>query len=150
MALSRNRLRNTDVLARTGSLIGLCTVALTAAFVGVLAIVSGETAGVVGRLPLYVLASAVVFVATLLAADETGTEGVTALVRAAVAGVSGFVLLALGAEGIIYAVTNPDAVVASHLFVYLLSAAIIASGLGYWSVRNWRDVSAAVSTSGYR
>lgn len=150
MALSRNRLRNTNVLARTGSLIGLCTVTLTAAFVGVLAIVSGETAGAVGRLPLYVLASAVVFVATLLAADETGTEGVTALVRAAVAGVSGFVLLALGVEGIIYAVTNPDAVVASHLFVYLLSAAIIASGLGYWSVRNWRDVSAVVSTSSYR
>lgn len=150
MALSRNRLQNTDVLARTGSLIALCTVALTAAFVGVLAIVSGETAGAVGRLPLYVLASAVVFVATLLAADETGTEGLTALVRAAVAGVGGFVLLALGVEGIIYAVTNPDAVVASHLFVYLLSAAIIASGLGYWSVRNWRDVTAAVSTSGYR
>jgi hypothetical protein len=150
MALSRSGLRNTGELARTGSLIGLCTVALTAAFVGVLALVSDETAGVVGRLPLYVLASAVVFVATLLRADETGTDGVTALMRAAVAGVGGFVLLALGVEGIIHAVTNPDAVVASHLFVYLLSAAIIASGLGYWSVRNWRDVSAVVSTGGYR
>lgn len=138
------------MLARTGSLIGLCTVALTAAFIGVLALVSGETDGVVGRLPLYVLASAVVFVATLLVADGGGTGGVTALVRAAVAGVGGFVLLALGVEGIIHAVMNPGAVVASHLFVYLLSAAIIASGLGYWSVRNWRDVSAVVSTSGYR
>lgn len=138
------------MLARTGSLIALCTVALTAAFVGVLALVSGETGGAVGRLPLYVLASAVVFVATLLAADGTGTDGVTALVRAGVVGVGGFVLLALGIEGINYAVMNPDAVVASHLFVYLLSAAIIASGLGYWSVRNWRDVSAAVSTNGLR
>jgi hypothetical protein len=150
MALSRNRLRDTGVLARTGSLIGLCTAVLTAAFIGVLALVSGETAGAVGRLPLYVLASAVVFVATLLASDGRGTDGITALVRAAVAGVGGFVLLALDVEGIIYAVTNPDAVVASHLFAYLLSAAIIASGLGYWSVRNWRDVSAAVSTGGLR
>ncbi|MFB6117432.1 hypothetical protein [Halosegnis sp.] len=125
-----------ETLARAGPLIGLCTVALTAAFVGVIGLASGATGGVVGRLPLYVLASAVAFVATLLAAEDRRGGGVTTLIRAGVVGAVGFVLLGLGTEGVIYAVTNPDAVVASHLFVYLLSAAIIASGLGYWAVQN--------------
>jgi hypothetical protein len=53
----------------------------------------------------------------------------------------------LGVEGVLYAWTHPGRVVASHLFVYLLSAAIIASGLGYWGVRNWHDVHDVVGYS---
>ena len=99
MATSRDPLFDRGRLVGTGPLvaaIGGCTLVLTAVFVGVVALVSGETAGLVERLPLYVLASAVAFLAVLL--------------------------------------------VASHLFVYLLSAAVIASGLGYWAARNRRDV----------
>ena len=147
MVTSRNTLLERRTLARAGPLIGVCTVALTAAFVGVIGLASGATGGVVGRLPLYVLASAVLFVATLLAAEDSRNGGVTTLTRAATVGVGGFLLLGLGAEGIVYAVTHPDAVVASHLFVYLLSAVIIASGLGYWAVRNRGLVRALVRGS---
>jgi hypothetical protein len=147
MSLSTNQFTERDVLVRTGSLIAGCTVALTVAFLGVVGLVSGNTAGLLTRLPLYVLASSVVFIATLLLLDDTRRSGQEVLVQAVLAGVGGFVVIALGVEGIVYAVTHPSQVVASHLFIYLVSASIIASGLGYWSVRNWRDVGKLVEQS---
>jgi hypothetical protein len=147
MVTSTNRLLDRGTLAQAGPLIGVCTVALTAAFVGIIGLASGGTPGVVGRLPVYVLASAVGFVVALLAVDSGGANGMSALRRASAVGVGGFVMLSLGAEGVIYAATHPDAVVVSHLFVYLLSAAIIASGLGYWAVHNRRLVRALVRGS---
>jgi hypothetical protein len=137
-----------EVLVRAGPLIAACTLALTAAFIGVVALLSGAAAGVVARLPLYVLAGAVGFVGALLAVEHSRRTGQSALATAAVTGVVGFVLIGFGTEGIVYALTRPDAVVASHLFVYLLSAALIASGLGYWSVRNWSDLSRLLRRSG--
>jgi hypothetical protein len=128
------------MLLQTGSLIAACTVVLTAAFLGVVGLVSGRAVGIVTRLPLYVFAGAVAFVAVLLVTSHARHHGQTVLARAAVAGLSGFVLFGLGAEGLLYAVTSPETVVVSHVFIYLVSAAIIASGLGYWGVRNWHDV----------
>ncbi|MFB6139072.1 MAG: hypothetical protein ABEJ26_01395 [Halosimplex sp.] len=147
MATSQGRFER-EVLVRAGPLIGATTLALTAAFLGVVGIVSGSATGIVGRLPLYVLAGSVGFVAALLTAEHSEYYGREALVSAAVVGVVGFVMIGLGTEGVVYGMTNPDAAVASHLSVYLLSAAMIASGLGYWTVRNWHDVSRAVQTSG--
>lgn len=137
-----------DVLVRAGPLICATTLALTAAFLGIVGIVSGAAAGIVGRLPLYVLAGSVGFVAALLAAEHSQYYGREALVSATAVGVVGFVMIGLGTEGVVYGLTHPDAVVASHLSVYLLSAAMIASGVGYWSVRNWRDVTRMMQTSG--
>lgn len=135
-------------LERAGPLvagIATCTALLTAAFVGVVGLASGSSGGVVARLPLYVLASSVAFVGTLLVVDHVRTDGLTVLGRAVAAGVVTFVLVALGAEGVVYALTSPESVVASHLFAYLFSAAIIASGLGYWGLHNWREVRGLVA-----
>jgi len=148
MATSANGYLERDVLARAGPLICATTLALTAAFLGIVGIVSGETGGLVGRLPLYVLAGSVGFVGALLAVEHSEYYGRPALATASGVGIVGFVMIGLGTEGVVYGLTNPDAVVASHLFVYLLSAAIVASGVGYWTVRNWRDVTTAVNTSG--
>ena len=143
MATSRDPLFDRGRLVGTGPLvaaIGGCTLVLTAVFIGVVALVSGETAGLVERLPLYVLASAVAFLAVLLVVDHSRTHGATVLARAATVAAVGFVTVSLGSEGVVYAARHPETVVASHLFVYLLSAAVIASGLGYWAARNRRDV----------
>lgn len=113
---------------------------LTASFVGVVGLVSGSASGVVGRLPLYVLVSSVAFVAALLVADQRYRRGPAVLGRAVAAGLGTFAVASLGSEGVLYAVTNPEAVVTTHLFVYLLSAAIIASGLGYWALRHREDL----------
>ena len=148
MATSANGYFERDVLVQAGPLICATTLALTAAFLGIVGIASGNAGGLVGRLPLYVLAGSVGFVAALLAAEHSQYYGREALVTAAAVGIVGFVMIGLGTEGVIYGLTYPEAVVASHLSAYLLSAAMITSGLGYWTVRNWRDVTAAVDTSG--
>lgn len=148
MATSANGHLERDVLVQAGPLICATTLALTAAFLGIVGIASGNAGGLVGRLPLYVLAGSVGFVAALLVTEHSDYYGREALVSAAVIGAVGFVMIGLGTEGVVYGINHPDAVVASHLSVYLLSAAMIASGIGYWTVRNWRDLSGIVNTSG--
>jgi len=140
MATSGNRPIDRDVLVETGSVIGVCTVTLTTSLVGLVGLLSGEASGVLTRLPLYVLVSSVAFIVALVVMDHSRYHGRTVLIRALVTGGVGFVVFGLGAEGIIYALTHPEQVVVSHLFVYLLSAAMIVSGLGYWGVRNWREL----------
>ena len=124
--------------------IGVCTALLTASFLGMVGLASGSASGFVARMPLYVLGSSVSFVVVLLAVDDRTGDGSVVLARATGAALVTFVLSVLAAEGVVYALTEPGAVVASHLFVYLLSAAIIASGLGYWGTRHWQEVRTAV------
>jgi len=117
-----------------------CTVVLTAVFLGAVALVAGRADGFVARLPLYVLASAVAFIAVLLVADHARTHGTAVLGRAAGVATVGFATVSLGAEGVVDALRYTDTVVMSHLFVYLLSAAVVVAGVGYWAARNYRDV----------
>jgi FtsH-binding integral membrane protein len=152
MATSRDSLfdKGQGRLVGTGPLVAAiagCTLVLTAVFVGIVALASGQAAGLVGRLPLYVLATAVAFLAVLLVADHDRTHGMTILGRSVAVAVVCFVTVSLGTEGVVYAVRYPETVVGSHLFVYLLSAAVIASGLGYWAARNRRDVSDLASSN---
>lgn len=123
--------------------IGVCTALLTASFLGMVGLASGSAVGLVARMPLYVFGGSVSFVGALLVADDP-EDGAVVLARAAGAAIVTFALAVLSAEGVVYALTEPGAVVASHLFVYLLSAAVIASGLGYWGVRHWDGVRTAV------
>lgn len=151
MATSTGDRDRRQILVETGPLLGVvgaCTAVLTATFVGIVGVASGNATAIVSRLPLYVLAGAVVFVTVLLVFEHSRLDGRAVLGRAVGTSLSGFVLVSLGTEGVIYAVTNPELVVASHLFAYLLAAAIIASGLGYWVVRNWRELSRLLGTSG--
>lgn len=147
MATSSGSFLEQDSVGQVGPLvagIGTATVLLTASFLGMVGVVSGTALGLVARLPLYVLGSSVSFVGVLLLVDDRHADGTLVLARAAGAGVVTFLLTTLGAEGVVYALSYPEAVVASHLFVYLLSAAIIASGLGYWGMRNWNEVRTVV------
>lgn len=148
MAVSTNRFVDPDALVRTGPLIGICTAVLTATFLGVVALASGEVSGFVERFPLYVLASSVAFVAAVLVLEHAHYPGSEVLGYATGIGVGGFVVIALGIEGVTYAATSPEQVVASHLFVYLVSAAVFASGIAYWTARNWRAATGALPHQG--
>ncbi len=140
MATSLQRTVDRAMLARTGGLVGVCTAVLTAAFVGVVALASGNADGVGSRLQFYILAGALAFVGSLLVLEESRHDGRTVIQGALVAGIAGFVVVGLASEGVLYAMADPETVLSSSLLVYLVAAALVASGLGYWSVRNWRLV----------
>ena len=143
MATSSGGYLDPDALGRAGPLVagvGVWTALLTASLLGVVGLVSGTVVGLFARLPLYVLGGSVSFVVVLFVLNR-GTRDVRAtLARAVGAALATVVLGLLGAEGVVYALADPGSAVLSHLFVYLLSAAIIASGMGYWVACNRREV----------
>lgn len=127
-------------LGRLAAMVGLSTVALTASFVGLVALVTGNVTGTTSRLPFYLLATAAVFVAGVVLFEESRHEGRRALVAAVVAAVATLFVVGLGGEGVVYALENPESAIRSQLFTYLLSAALIGTGVGYWSWRNWESL----------
>lgn len=116
------------------------TLVLTVAFFGVVALVRGQAGDPLNRLPFYVLGMAAAFVATLVTFEEYDLEGWIVLRGAAIAGVCAFALLALGAEGVRFAATFPRLVFTSDLFLYVLAAGMIATGLGFWALHHWREL----------
>ena len=127
---------------------------LTAAFVGVLALVSGGNDGLGGRLPAYVLVMAVAFVGFVVLAEQFGGASRSLDGRRVIGTASGFALavlvtVALSGEGVVYAVRNPEQVVASEVFLYFVAAGLIGTGLGYWGLRHWREfANGTLSVSG--
>jgi hypothetical protein len=131
--------------------VGASTVVLTACFVGVLALVSGEITGFGDRLPLYAVAMGAAFVAALLRTErrygpdapgdtEGGRfDGAAILTTAVGVAVAAVLVVSLAGEGVVYAMSSPEAVVTSTLFLYFVAAGLIATGLGYWGVRHWRE-----------
>jgi hypothetical protein len=117
-----------------------CTIVLMTALLGGVALAAGRAGGFVARLPMYVLVTAVAFLAVLLVADHARTHGTAILARAAGVAVVGFATVSLGTEGVVDAVRYTDTVVYSSLFVYLLSTAVVVTGVGYWATHNYRDV----------
>jgi drug/metabolite transporter (DMT)-like permease len=149
MATSMPRILDPDALANTGAVIVGTAAVLTAALVGVVALATGPPEGVVDRLPAYALVAAVGFVGALLVLEQSrhrGTEAVPA-VAAGIGALAGL-LAGLGTEGALYAVRNPDRVITSRLVVYLLAAALVAAGLGYWGLRHWRQVRSMATRDG--
>lgn len=128
-----------EYFARTSALVVAFTVVLTVNFVGIMAIITGDATGTTGRFPWYVFLTAVVFVAVILAMEAAGADGRLVIQSAVTAAVIGFVLIVFGGEGIAYAVTNPDGIIDLRLLLYFLSAAVIATGVGYWGLRHWRE-----------
>lgn len=135
---------DTEYLARVGVLVGACTLVLTASFVGVLALINGSP-GLGARLPAYVLAMAVAFVATVLFTEQRVSDGLDIIATAGAVALGAFVVVTLGSEGVIYAVEDPDGVLASQLLLYFLAAGLIGAGLGYWGVRHWQELVASGS-----
>lgn len=133
--------RDTDYVARTIGLVVVFTVVLTTNFIGVLALVTGEVTNTTGRLPWYVFLTAVVFVAVIIVMEAADADGRLVIQSAVTAGAIGFLLIVLAGEGIVYAIYSPEDVFNLRLLLYFLSAAVIATGLGYWALRHWREFS---------
>lgn len=133
--------RDTEYFARTSALVVAFTVVLTTNFIGLMALFTGEAAGTTGRLPWYVFLTAVVFVAVIIVMEAADAEGRLVIRAAVTTAVIGFILIVFAGEGIIYAFEQPGDVFTSRLLLYFLSAAVIATGLGYWVLRHWREFS---------
>jgi hypothetical protein len=131
-------LHNHEVV-RVSTLVGGFTLALTAAFFGVIAFVQDEVVGIGDRIPFYLLATAIIFVVALYVLDSRELEGLTVL--AVVLGFTAvsFVLILFGAEGIFYAQANTDKVLSTNLVLYLLAAGLFCTGIGLWGLRHWRE-----------
>ena len=123
-------------LGRVLALVFASTLALTASFVGLVALARGEVAGTAGRLPIYAVAAAVVFVGGVVSFEESHHAGRRALVAASLAGLATLLVTGLGGEGVVYALATPEAVFEVQLLGYLLSASLMGTGVGYWAVRN--------------
>lgn len=129
-------------VSRQAVLVGVIagsTLALTAAFVGVVALLNGNAAGVGDRFPFYLLAGAVAFVASLLLVDDDEVAGQMVIVVTLVIAVTTLVVAGLAAEGVRYAVVAPGEVFADRLVVYFLAAGLICTGLTYWGLNHWRE-----------
>ena len=127
------------VIARVGSLVAGSALALTLAFLGVVAFATGEAAGFGDRVSFYVLGAAVTFAAALIGLDRRARDGRDLLGVAVGLAVVAFCLVTLGVEGLAYAASRPDEVLLSNTLLYLLSAALFATGLGYWGLAHWKE-----------
>jgi hypothetical protein len=127
-------------LVRTGGLVVGCTAVLTASFVGLAALLTGASEGVAGRVPLYILAMAVAFVASVVGLEEALSGPRRVIVTAAIVALAGFVFVTLSVEGLVHAVAHPGRIVASQLLAYFLAAGLIGTGVGYWGLNHWREM----------
>lgn len=130
-------------LGRVGVLVVASTLALTASFVGLVGLASGEAQGVRSRLPIYVTATAVVFVASVVGFEESSRRGQRSLAGAVGAAAATLFVAGCGGEGVLYAMANPGDVMEVQLLGYLLSAALMGTGVGYWAWRNWGSLRSA-------
>lgn len=128
--------RTSPLLERVGPVLVGSTVALTMALFGLLALVGGNTPGLSGRVPYYVLGAAAAFAGALMVMEDRARDGRTLLGVAIAVAAGAFVLLGLGGEGLLYAARNPDVAFATQRFLYLLSAALVTTGLGYWATNH--------------
>lgn len=129
-----------DVSASGGGLVFLFTVALTAGYFGILALIREEAIGIGDRLPVYALVTAVVFVTMILSLERRrSVRGVTILSTATATALASSVLIFLAGEGIAYTIRFPQRVFDISLIIYLLAAALITTGIGYWILRHWRE-----------
>ena len=133
------RRRGDGFLIRVGVLIVIATVFLTASFVGVVGFIGGDISGFGGRVPWYIIAAAITFVAAVVLLEEQGAAGRPIIITAAFFTALIFVVALLGTEGLIHIVTNPQLIVASDVILYFLSAALFAVGVGYWAFNHWRE-----------
>ena len=140
---------NRPVLARVGMLVVASSLALTLAFFGLLALVTGSAVGLSGRVPFYVLAAAVTFAAALFGLDRHHWDGRDLLFFSIVISLAAFVMVTLGLEGVVFAVENPGESLASRRFIYLLSVALVATGLGYWTTCHWAAISRSIRRSAW-
>ena len=128
-----------EMLPRAAVLVGVSTAIVTAAFIGVVALATGEATNVTDRLPFYVLVMAVVVTAFVFLIDARANDGGTVIISSIGVAMLGFLLVMLAGEGVVFLVNKPDQLLASQLIVYLVSAGLVCTGLAYWGLRHWRE-----------
>jgi len=138
--VSLSRAYSRQRAARLGGVVVGSTLTLSASFFGVVALATGFADGALGRMPYYLLAAAAAFVGALVLLEEWRLDARTVMRTAAAVAVASFLLVGLSVEGVNFVITYPKAVVASQLFVYVLSAGMMATGLGFWTARHYREL----------
>ena len=129
-----------NALARASTFVVASTLALTASFLGVVGLLSGDVTGLGSRLPVYVLVMALAFVAAIITFEQQYHEAVQILAFSAIAGVLTFLLATFGGEGVAFLAQNHQEIVASHLLFYLVAAGLIGTGIGYWTLNHWSEL----------
>ena len=124
--------------AVTVVLIAASTLLTASAMMGGLALFTGSAAGIGGRVPYYVLAGAAVFTALVVYLEMQIDDGLTIISVSLAVGMVALFLRGLGVEGLYFGYRNPDRML-SNLFVYLLAAGLISTGVIFWAVRHWRE-----------
>lgn len=119
-------------------LVAASTLLTASAMMGGLALLTGSAAGIGSRIPYYVLGGAAVFTALVVWLELRIDDGLTIISVSLAVGVVAFLLLGLGVEGLFFGYRNPDRML-SNVFVYLLAAGLISTGLTFWAVRHWRE-----------
>jgi len=132
-----------QAVVRGAGLVAASTVVVAVAFVGLLAVVSGDIAGIADRFPFYVVVLSIAFTALILTLERYLADGRNILLTAVVLSITVAVVVALDIEGVLFAIENPDQLVASRLLLYLLAAGCLCTGLVYWSVHHWREFTAS-------
>jgi len=117
----------------------ISTLLLTAGFLGALALLNGAVVGFSDRFPFYVVLMALGFVASLFVLEGPRIEGSQVLMATIGVTVTVFVVATLAGEGIFYAIRAPGAVFQPDIILYLVAAALIGSGLAYWTITHWRE-----------
>jgi len=138
--VSVQRRQVNERVLRVGGVVVGSTLALTMSFFGLVALVTGGAEGALGRLPIYVFALAASFVGALVALEDLSVDAETVLGAAAGVSFTNFLVVGLASEGTIYALRYPQQVVSSQLFVYVLSAGMMATGLGFWLANHYGEI----------
>lgn len=140
MATARGSQYGRRELGRAGALIVGCTLLLTATFVGLVALVTGQAAGLGVRLPVYVLAMATAFVGSILILEAEYRDGRTIIATAGLLALGTFVVATLAAEGVVHAIEHPAQLVASQMLFYFLAAGLIGTGISFWVANHWQEL----------
>lgn len=130
---------NKRAVYRGAALVVSSTLAVTVAFVGLLALVTNEAAGLGNRLPYYAVVLSFAFTVLVLVLERHLEDGSTIIVNAAALAITVAILVALDVEGAVYAYRYPGELVASQLLLYFLAAGCLCTGLVYWGVHHWRE-----------
>lgn len=128
-----------EFFLRIGSIIAVFTLVLTASFVGILAVLSGQMQAYEGRIPWYLVGAALTFVSVIILLEVNKAPGQTIIVTAVVVGAITFLGLFLSVEGFAFAIHNPEIIILEQLGLYFFAAALVATGIGYWGLKHWRE-----------
>ncbi len=119
-------------------LVAASTLLTASAMMGGLALFTGSAMGVGSRVPMYVLVGAAVFTGLVVYLELRIDDGLTIISVSLAVGLVALVMVGLGVEGLYFGWRNPDRML-SNLFVYLLAAGLISTGIIFWAVRHWRE-----------